>query len=62
MKKWVVRKKFETIFLPYNKRGVQIWVITRVKKLPIEIINMAIRLADLEFIKYIRIHKIYQNL
>lgn len=55
MKKWAVRKKFETIFSPYNKCGVQIWVITRVKKLPIEIINMAIRLADLEFIKFVRI-------
>lgn len=55
MKKMVVRKEFEKTFSSYNKNGIQIWVITRVKKLPIEIINMAIGLADLEFINYIRI-------
>ena len=55
MKKWIVRKEFEKIFAPYNEAGVQIWVITRVKRLPVEIINMAVRLADLEFIKFVRI-------
>ena len=54
-KKWVLRKEFEKVFLPYIEKGTQIWVITRVKKLPTEIIEMAIRLADLEFIKYVRI-------
>jgi len=55
MKKWIVKKEFEKIFAPYNKNGTQIWVITRVIKLPIEIINISIRLADLEFINYVRI-------
>jgi len=55
MKKWNGRGEFEKIFAPYNKKSTQIWIITRVKKLPVEIIDMAIRLADLEFIKYVRI-------
>jgi len=55
MKKWTVRKEFEKEFAQFNKSGTQIWVITRVKKLPIEVINMAVRLADLEFINYVRI-------
>ena len=55
MKKWIVRKEFEKIFVPYNEKGTQIWVITRVKKLRIEIVEMAIRLAELDFINYIRI-------
>ena len=55
MKKWIGRGEFEKIFAPYNKKSTQIWIITRVKKLPVEIIDMAIRLADLEFIKYVRI-------
>lgn len=55
MKKWILRKGFEKVFIPSIEKGTQIWVITRVKKLPIEIIEMAIRLADLEFIKYVRI-------
>ncbi len=53
--KMIVRKEFEKIFAPYNEKGVQIWVITRVKRLPIEIIEIAFRLADLEIIKFIRI-------
>ena len=55
MKKWIVKKEFEKTFAPYNEAGVQIWVITRVKRLPVEIIKMAVRLADLEFIKFVRI-------
>ena len=55
MKKWILRKEFEKYFIPYIEKGTQIWVITRVKKLPVEIIEMAIRLANLEFIKYVRI-------
>ena len=55
MKKLIVRKEFKKVFEPYNKNDTQIWVITRVKTLPNEIINMAIRLADLEFINYVRI-------
>ena len=51
----VKKKEFEKLFLSFNDSGTQIWVISRVKQLPIEIINMAIRLAKLDFIRYVRI-------
>jgi hypothetical protein len=49
------RKEFEKEFLTYNENGKQFWVITKVKELPTEIIAMAKNLADLDFIKYVRI-------
>ncbi len=55
MKTWIKRKEFEKLFFKYNDIGKQIWVITRIKELPVEILNMAIRLAELDFINYIRI-------
>ena len=55
MKKWITRKEFEKKFARHNISGTQIWVITKVKKLPVEIINIAVNLAELEFIQYIRI-------
>ena len=55
MKKWLLKKEFNSLFLPYSANGKQIWVITRIKQLPIEIVNMAINLAELGFIKYVRI-------
>ena len=55
MTKWLKRKDFEKTFLPLTSKGKQIWVISRVKKLPYEIVEMALRLADLDFIKYVRI-------
>jgi hypothetical protein len=55
MKKWIDRKEFEKEFAPFNESGTQIWVITRVEKLSIEIINMAIRLANLDFINFVRV-------
>ncbi|MBU1680349.1 MAG: hypothetical protein KKD86_16115 [Bacteroidetes bacterium] len=55
MKTRIKRKEFEKLFATYNNNGTQIWVITRVKKLPTEIVNIAIRLADLDFINYVRI-------
>lgn len=55
MTKWIKRKDFEKTFLPLTSKGKQIWVISRVKQLPCEIIEMTLRLADLEFIKYVRI-------
>ncbi len=56
MKKRIGRKKFDKLFATYcDEKNTQIWVITRVKLLPVEIIDMAIRLANLEFIKYVRI-------
>ena len=51
----IKRKEFQKMFLPNNENGTQIWVITRVKGLPIEIIKMAISLAKLDFIKYIQL-------
>lgn len=54
MNKWIKRKEFENIFAPFNANGTQIWVISRIKKLPVEIVNMAVRLAKLDFIKYVR--------
>lgn len=55
MTKWIKRKDFEKTFLPLTSKGKQIWVISRVNQLPYEIIEMALRLADLDFIKYVRI-------
>ena len=55
MRKWVKKREFEKLFLPYKDNGKQIWVINRVKQLPGEIVNMALRLAELDFINYIRI-------
>jgi hypothetical protein len=49
------RKEFEKEFLTYNQNGKQVWVITKVKELPIEIVNMAKNLAELDFLKFIRI-------
>jgi hypothetical protein len=49
------RKEFTAMFQPFKELGKQIWVITRVKKLPSEIVKMAINLASLDFIKYVRI-------
>lgn len=54
MDKWLNKKEFENIFAPFNANGTQIWVISRIKKLPVEIVNMAVRLAKLDFIKYVR--------
>jgi hypothetical protein len=55
MKKLIKRKEFENLFLPILKSGKNIWTIHRVKELPIEIVNMAIRLSTLEFINHIRL-------
>ncbi len=55
MSQWLNKKEFEKLFMPYNEKGKQIWVITRIKRLHIEIVKMAINLAELDFIKYVRI-------
>jgi hypothetical protein len=55
MTKWLKRKDFDKKFLSFTNNGKQIHVISRVKQLPYEIVEMALRLADLDFIKYIRI-------
>ena len=51
----LTRKEFEKLFLPFNEKGKQIWVITKVRELPVKIVNMALQLAELDFIRYIRI-------
>lgn len=55
MTKWLKRKDFEETFLSLITKGKQIHVIGRVKQLPYEIVEMALRLAELDFIKYVRI-------
>ena len=55
MTKWIKRKEFENLFLPFNESGKQVWIISRVKKLPLPIVNMALNLVALDFIKYVRI-------
>ena len=49
------RKEFENEFLTFIENGKQVWVITKVKELPIEIVTMAKNLAELDFLKFIRI-------
>ena len=49
------RKEFEKEFLTYNENGKQVWVITKVKELQPEIVAMAKNLADLDFIKFVRV-------
>ena len=55
MNRFIKRKEFERQFLSLNENGKQIWVISRVKELPVEIVKMALQLAELDFLKYIRI-------
>lgn len=54
MTKRVKRKDFAEIFLPYTNQGKQIWVINRVKQLPYEIVQIAMRLAALNCINLIK--------
>jgi hypothetical protein len=51
----VKRKEFEKLFLTFNESGKQIWVIGRVKELSLPIVNMALNLVALDFIKFINI-------
>lgn len=55
MTEWIRRNDFEETFLPLTSKGKQVHVISRVKQLRYEIVAIALRLADLDFIKYIRI-------
>lgn len=55
LSKLMKRKEFEKLFLPFNESGKQIWVIGKVKELTLPIVNMALNLAALNFIKYVRI-------
>ncbi len=51
----IKRKEFEKEFLTFNESGTQVWVISKVKELPPEIVTMAKNLADLDFLKFVRI-------
>ena len=49
------RKEIENLFIPIIKNGKDIWIIHRVKELSIDVVNIAINLSALNFIKYIKI-------
>lgn len=55
MNKLIQRKEVENQLLPIITNGKHIWIIHRVKELPIEILNVAINLSTLDFIKYIKL-------
>jgi len=55
MKQLIPRKEVENQLLPIINNGTNIWIIHRVKELPIEILNIAINLSKLDFIKYIKL-------
>ena len=52
----MTRKEFTKLFLPYNESGTQIWVISKIKELNPVIVQMAVNLAALDFINYVRIN------
>ncbi|WP_373523090.1 hypothetical protein [Aquiflexum sp.] len=47
------RKEFEVMF--DEQSGTQIWVVGKIKELPLVIIQFALNLAELDFIKFVRI-------
>ena len=51
----ILKKEFGNIFKTYHERYTQIWVPKGVSELDDLVIKLAIRLADLDFIKYVRI-------
>jgi hypothetical protein len=51
----ILKKEFGNIFKTYHERDTQIWVPKGVSELDDLVIKLAIRLADLDFIKYVRI-------
>ncbi len=55
MDRWIKRKDFEKMFAPFIDNGTNIRVVQRVNALPSEIITIAIQLATLDFIKYIKL-------
>ena len=53
---FVKRKCFEKTFLEFSvKNNKEIWAISSVRKLHKDIIDIAVRLVNLEFIKYVKI-------
>jgi hypothetical protein len=55
MNNWINRKDFEKIFASSDANNKYIRVIQRVNNLPIDIIELALRLSELEFINFIKI-------
>lgn len=51
----ILKKEFSNIFKSYHDRDTQIWVPKGVSELDDLVIKLAIKLADLDFIKYVRI-------
>jgi hypothetical protein len=51
----ILKKEFGNIFKLYHDRDTQIWVSIGVSELDDLVIKLAIKLADLDFIKYVRI-------
>ena len=51
----ILKKEFGNIFKPYHERDTQIWVPKGVSELDDLVIKLAIRFADLDFLKYVRI-------
>lgn len=51
----ILKKEFGNIFKPYHDRDTQIWVPKGVSELDDLVIKLAIGLAGLDFIKYVRI-------
>jgi hypothetical protein len=51
----ILKKEFGNIFKPCHDRDTQIWVPKGVSELDDLVIKLAIRLANLDFIKYVRI-------
>ena len=50
----ILKREFSNIFKPYHDRDAQIWVPKGVSGLDDLVIKLAIRLANLDFIKYVR--------
>ncbi len=55
MSNLVKRKDFDRLFSELTIKNKKLWVINRIKELSQDIIDIAIRLASLDFINYVRI-------
>jgi hypothetical protein len=55
MSKIIKRKEFEKVFLDFATKNKEIWAINKIKELSQDIFEIAIRLASLDFINYVRI-------
>ena len=51
----IMRKDAEQAFVKFNKNGKNVWMIHKIKNIPIELFDVAFRLAALDFIKFVRI-------